>query len=234
MLGGILIFMFAFFRDRGEPSPQSSVKSAESSPPEQSSEALYPKPSILAKSAEDSKAPTIPSPAPSPPADNFASVLKTCWPDLANKKISQVEELIRHQSQNLQTKSEVIDIENYNIILPDGSERRIHLIPLAMEARTKPSGKSPRELRYFKVDAEGFPEAIALTRAQSSNPDLRFIQKLLDQGKVSLHQVKSTRRWSDESTLLLETRNGQVYEFQLRRKNQTLSCRNSSCSCLRS
>jgi len=117
-------------------------------------------------------------------------------------------------------------LENTHIQLPDGSQRRLHLI-----SADSTNSKNAKELRYFKLDAEGLPERIDLKPEETINPKPEFISSLKNQGKVIYHQLKETKTLNDGTSMILTTINGKAYEFQIFTKGKTLSCRSFNCAC---
>lgn len=169
--------------------------------------------------------------AGAPPAgqDNFLQTLQQCHDEVSSQGITTPEALMNYLDRSIGKESESIEIENYIFTLPDGSERRIHL---AQADNT--NSKDKRELRFFGVDAEGYPQRIELTPEQKSMPLEDLKKSLLAQGELREHQVKSSVNLRDGSFLSVETHNKNVYEFQWRGNNpedHTLSCRNRSCLC---
>jgi hypothetical protein len=164
--------------------------------------------------------------APQQTENNFLKSLQDCRPDISSQGITTPEALLTYLNKSVGVQSETKDIENYHIRLADGSERRLHLTPSDSD-----NGANHTELRYFKLDAEGYPERIPLTPEQTLDPKPEFMNSLLSQGKIELHQVHAVMQLKDQSSLLLETRNDRVYEFQLRGEDKTLSCRELNCLC---
>ena len=158
--------------------------------------------------------------------NNFLKSLQSCRPDLTAQGVTTPEALLTYLNKSVGIQSEIKEVENYNIKLPDGSERRIHIIPADNE-----NSKNRIEMRYFKLDAEGYPERIPLKPEQTFDPQPEFLNSLISQGSIKLHQIRSIAKLKDNSTLSLDMRNDRVFEFQLRGDNKTLSCRELNCLC---
>lgn len=202
-----------------EPKPQDEQNSV----PEENHAQALPENTTAPTTAEtkiaDSEKPAI--------TDNFLQVLQKCRNDISAQGIATPNALMTYLEKTVGVRNQETDLINYNIILPDGSERRIHVIP-----SDNTNSKLKREVRLFKVDAEGYPVRIPMDSKQASNPSEEFIQSLVSQGKIKLHQTKKTMKLKDNSDLEVETRNNTVFEFQLRSENSTFACRETDCTCL--
>lgn len=118
------------------------------------------------------------------------------------------------------------EMENTHVQLPDGSLRRIHLIPSDSSNNAK-----TLELRYFKLDGEGLPERIPLSRQQTINPSHEFIQSLKNQGKVVFHQLKQHQLLQDGTQVALNQVDDKIFEMQIFGAGKTFSCRAMKCQC---
>lgn len=153
-------------------------------------------------------------------------VLRECAPEVVAQGITTQEGLITYIEKSVGILEKQVDIENYNIVLPDNTERRLHLIPLENSNST-----SGRELRYFKLDDEGYPIRIPLRPEESMNPSEQTIKTLVSQGQIKLHQLKSHWNLKDGTQLQLEVHNDEVFEVQWVGREKTLSCRLQDCVC---
>lgn len=156
----------------------------------------------------------------------FRMALIECAPEVAAQGIGTPEALLNYLDKSIGVASESIEIENYNFTLPDGTERRIHLIPA-----DNSNAKNARELRYYKLDAEGLPERIYLPKNEAFNPSPEFIQRLMKDSNIHLHQVKKNWTLKDESRLATESINDKINSFQLFLAEKTLSCQELECGC---
>jgi hypothetical protein len=136
------------------------------------------------------------------------------------------DDLIRNLEKTNPVVKSQFQLENTHIQLPDGSERRLHMI-----IADNTNHKNARELRYYKLDAEGLPERIELSSEQTYNPKPEYIQSLLSQGKIIYHETKDTKTLKDGTSMVLTKVNEKVYEFQIFTHGKTLSCREMSCLC---
>lgn len=158
-------------------------------------------------------------------ASDFQSKATQCMgPELG--KSTTPDDLLRELFKNDPIVSSQFELENTHIQLPDGSERRMHLI-LADDTQHK----GALELRYFKLDAEGLPERIPLSREQTYNPKPEFLQSLKSQGKTIYHETKDTRTLKDGTSMILTMIDDKVYEFQIFAQGKTFSCREMNCAC---
>lgn len=123
-------------------------------------------------------------------------------------------------------KNSQFEMENTHVQLPDGSLRRIHVIPSDSSNNAK-----TLELRYFKLDGEGLPERIPLSRRQTINPSPEFIQSLKDQGKVVFHQLKQHQLLQDGTQVALNQVDDKIFEMQIFGADKTFSCRAMKCDC---
>lgn len=154
-----------------------------------------------------------------PQKNNFREALQKCAPEIAAQGLGTPEALVEYLKKSIGTEKEDISLENFHLILPDGSQRRIQVV---IADNTNSTFK--KELRFFKLDDEGYPERLPL------NPE-DTLQGLLALGKLTRHEVKSQYNLKDGSSLALELHNSQVFEFQFNNLGRLLSCRHSSCHC---
>ena len=158
------------------------------------------------------------------PSEYFEKSLTECISLNTFNPLRSSSELIQYLQSLNPTKS--IQIENYHFKLPNGDERRVHLIPT--ENGDKGVG---RELRLFKLDSDGMPERIEAGSQLEKNPTNEEVQGLLSQGKVFYHQTKEVWTFPDDMNLNVEFQNNKVFEFQLQVQTQTFSCRLNDCEC---
>ncbi|MDG0815864.1 hypothetical protein [Bdellovibrio svalbardensis] len=166
--------------------------------------------------------PTTGDSAPESAAENkdtFLDSLKTCAPEIAAQAIATPEALIEYLRKSIGVKSEDISVENFHLLLKDGSKRRIHVVD-----SDNTNSKNKKELRLFSVDAEGYPEPVPLKGTET-------LDSLLAMGQVEGHEVKSQLLLKDGGTVTLETHNNNVFEFQYTHQNKILSCRLKDCQC---
>lgn len=151
--------------------------------------------------------------------ENFLPVFQQCLPEIAAQAIATPEALIEYLKKSVGVAEEIKDIENYHIKLADGSERRIHII-----GDDNTNSTTKKEIRFFKLDEEGYPERIPLGPEDN-------LESLLKQGELSYSDNKGRWVLKDQSVLSLETRNARIFEFQYQGLNHTLSCRGMHCRC---
>ncbi|WP_413612468.1 hypothetical protein [Bdellovibrio sp. HCB-110] len=151
--------------------------------------------------------------------DNFLESLQKCAPEVAAQAIGTPEALIEYLQKSVGVKTEDISLENYHLTLADGSKRRVHVI-------TSDNTNSPteKEIRFFKLDAEGYPERLQLKGDET-------VESLLAQGKVTRHEVKSQLELKDGSSVALEKHDNKVFELQYNNHGKILSCRFKECHC---
>lgn len=151
--------------------------------------------------------------------DNFLETLQTCAPEIAAQAIATPEALIEYLQKSVGISQENIAVENYHITLADGSQRRIHVI-----ANDASNSADKKEIRYYKLDAEGYPERIALKKEDS-------LQSLLGQGTLNRHELRADLKLKDGSAVQLEKHDQKVFEFQYNNHGRVLSCRHNHCQC---
>lgn len=152
-------------------------------------------------------------------SDNFLDSLKKCAPEIAAQAIGTPEALLLYLRQSVGIEKESVSYENYHMTLPDGSERRIHVV-------TNDASNSPdkKEIRFFKLDKEGFPERIPLKPSDT-------LPSLMALGQVHTHELKREVLLKDKTNLSVEEHNDQIYEFQYSNHGKILSCRIRQCQC---
>lgn len=151
--------------------------------------------------------------------DNFRETLQKCAPEIAAQAIGTPEAFLLYLRQSVGVLKEETTYENFHMTLPDGSERRIHIV--ASDDSNSPDKK---EIRFFKLDKEGFPEKIPLKPTDT-------LPSLMAMGHVHTHEVKKQVLLKDNTTLGLEEHNDQIYEFQYSNHGKVLSCRARECQC---
>lgn len=158
-------------------------------------------------------------PDATPVKDNFLENLKKCAPEIAAQAVATPEALMEYLKKSVGIKSEDITIENYHLTLNDGSQRRIHVV-----ASDNTNSPNKKELRFFKLDAEGYPERLPLKGGET-------LQSLLALGTLQHREVKSQLNLKDNTSVSLETHDNKVFEFQYTNHNHVLSCRLKECQC---
>lgn len=151
--------------------------------------------------------------------DTFLESLKKCAPEIAAQAVGTPEALLLYLRQSIGVAKEEVHIENFHITLPDGSERRLQV--LVADNTNTPDKK---ELRFFKLDKEGYPERLTIKSSDTQ-------ESLLSLGKLTQHESKRTIQLKDKSTVAVEEHNNQVYEFQFNNHGRVLSCRLRVCQC---
>lgn len=147
--------------------------------------------------------------------DNFLITLQQCAPEIAAQAISTPDALFLYLRKSVGVITEDNTLENYNIILPNGSARRIEVLP----------GDKNNQLRYFEVNAHGVSKRLPLEKNQK-------LQQLLSQGILHNHRMKTLTMLKDGSQLDTEIHDNKVYEFQYNNHGKILSCRYTECRCL--
>ncbi len=171
------------------------------------------------KAADNSFLNTEEDPVTSSGADNFLESLRACAPEVAAQAIATPEALMEYLQKSVGIKTDEISLENYHLTLPDGSLRRVHIIS---SDNTNNPGK--KEIRFFKLDAEGIPERLPLNGSET-------VESLLALGSVTRHETRSQLELKDSSTVSLEMHDKKVFEFQYNNHGKLLSCRFKSCQC---
>lgn len=116
--------------------------------------------------------------------------------------------------------------ENYHLDLANGEERRIHLLPAEQT-----QSKDQKELRLFKLDSEGLPQPIKLSREQKLNAKSEVIEKLKAEGTVKFHQLKETLFFSHDLVADVEWINDETKDVQFIWNKKVFSCRELNCEC---
>lgn len=182
--------------------------------PEQSLHARNEEKSPTLSRQEDFRATVTPS-----EINNFRESLERCAPEIATQRIETPEALLDYLTKAIGTEKHEHLIENYHLTLPDGSERRIQVV-----ADDNTNSTSKKELRFFKLDQEGYPERLSLKHTDT-------LEGLLSLGELKRQEIKSVIQLKDGTSLNLEIHNKKVFEFQFNNLGKMLSCRNSSCHC---
>lgn len=151
--------------------------------------------------------------------NNFLESLKTCAPEIAAQGIGTPEALVEYLQKSVGVANQDVSVENFHITLPDGSKRRIHVI---MDDNTNSSQK--KEIRFFKLDAEGYPDRLPLKTSDT-------LESLLALGTLTRHEVKSLLTLKDDTFLEVEMHDNKVFEFQYNNQGHILSCRYTDCVC---
>nr|WP_295905360.1 hypothetical protein [uncultured Bdellovibrio sp.] len=151
--------------------------------------------------------------------DNFLESLQLCAPEVAAQAIATPEALIEYLQKSVGVKEEEISLENYHLTMADGSKRRVHVI-----TSDNTNSADKKEIRFFKLDEEGYPERLPLKGNET-------VASLLAQGKITKHEVKSQLVLKDGSSVALEKHDSKVFEFQYNNHGKTLSCRFKDCQC---
>lgn len=183
-------------------------------------------PHELATEKNEVPTPASPVEAMSPQVADFQKKIHDCFPDLNVEGITNSEQLLRQEVTDNPVQKTQFEMENTHIELPDGSLRRIHLIP-----SEKANSANILELRYFKLDAEGLPERIPLSDKETYNPSKEFIDSLKSQGRVVFHQTKEHRWLKDGTQIEINRVDHQIFELQISQPDKTLSCRALRCLC---
>ncbi|KYG67930.1 hypothetical protein AZI87_01250 [Bdellovibrio bacteriovorus] len=169
--------------------------------------------SFLDRNASDESANSLPQ------QDNFLASLKACAPEIAAQAIATPEALLEYLQKSVGVAREEIAVENYHLTLKDGTLRRVHVI-----AADNTNSADKKEIRYFKLDAEGYPERLPLKSDET-------VESLLAQGTVTKHEVKSKLDLKDGSSVSLEMHDQRAFEFQYDNHGKVLSCRLRACQC---
>ena len=151
--------------------------------------------------------------------DNFLESLRKCAPEVAAQTIATPEALMEYLKKSVGIKKDEISVENYHLTMKDGTPRRVHII-----AADNTNGNEKKEVRYFKLDEEGYPERIATKPTDT-------VESLLAEGAVTRHEVRSDLELKDGSSVNLEMHDQKVFEFQFNNHGKVLSCRYSACHC---
>lgn len=89
-----------------------------------------------------------------------------------------------------------------------------------------------KELRLFKVLADGLPEVVELPSADRINPDSTTLAKYIDWGAVHWHQIQRKLKTALGNTLMIETIDSQVEKLDYHLATGTsLHCLTTECQC---
>lgn len=89
-----------------------------------------------------------------------------------------------------------------------------------------------KELRLFKVLADGLPEVVELPAADKINPDSTTLAKYIDWGNVHWHQIQRKLKTALGNTLMIETIDSQVQKLDYYPATGTsLHCLTTECQC---
>ncbi|MBV2167653.1 MAG: hypothetical protein KUL82_02995 [Bdellovibrio sp.] len=204
-------FLHLLFHEKQNALNGAKIVSAESSQnssnPALSDESFLGAPESSESSPEDSN------------KDNFLSALQNCAPEIAAQTVGTPEGLVEYLQKSVGVKKEDVSLENYHLTLPNGSLRRIHVI-----VADNTNSSSKKELRFFKLDAEGYPERLPLKGNET-------LLSLLALGTVTKHEARSQFLLKDDSSLALEMHDQKVFELQYNNHGKVLSCRFKDCLC---
>lgn len=151
--------------------------------------------------------------------DTFLISLKNCSPEISAQTVTNPEALLEYLKKNVGIEKEETSVENFHLRLPDGSTRRIHII-----GADNTNSAHNKELRFFKLDAEGYPERIPLKGHET-------LQSLLSLGTLTKHEVKVLFILKDGTSINAEMHDQNVYEFQYNNHGKVFSCRYKECLC---
>lgn len=151
--------------------------------------------------------------------DNFLESLKACAPEVAAQAIATPEALMEYLQKSVGVKTEEVSLENFHLTLPDGSKRRVHVV-----ISDSTNSTTKKEIRLFKLDAEGYPERLPLKGDET-------LKSLLAQGTQTRHEARSQLLLKDGTSVNLERHDQKVFEFQFVNHGKVLSCRFKECLC---
>lgn len=154
--------------------------------------------------------------------DNSDGDFKTTSQACLGSTWSSYETFPDELKRTYKIQSQVTDIENFHLKLPNGEERRIHVVS---------DGRNQKTVRFFGLDAEGLPTPIPLSAELRSQSMDKVVENLKSQGQIFFHQSKERWLLGNGSTLVVTFENGKAYEFQLFGSDKTLSCLKNSCQC---
>ena len=150
---------------------------------------------------------------------------KKCFPDYQSSKINTTKDIVDYFEKQFLVEKKSIDIENFHFKLKSGEERRVHLT-----LSNRPNIN--REMKIFKVDADGLPEKIPGTENEIKNPTPTQIQKSISMGNVYFHQIKEVIIYKNGARSFIDWINDEPHEFQFLNPTHTFSCSTDSCHCL--
>jgi hypothetical protein len=217
----VLVVWFFFVHGLAK-SPASTPQEEESSP--SAPVPFHSSPPELADAKTD--APQRIAAAINPKLMDFQKKIHDCLPDLTWVNIETADQLLKSEIAGNPVQKLEFEMENTHIELPDGSLRRIQLIPSEKVQSSKNS-----ELRYFKLDSEGLPERIPLSEKETYRPSKEIIEALKSQGRVVFHQIKQHQWLKDGTQIEINEVDGRVFEIQIAKPDKTLSCRDIQCVC---
>lgn len=180
-----------------------------------------------AKDVSSAPTPSLPQETESAPdreevdsaKDNFLASLKSCAPEIAAQAIATPDALMEYLKKSVGFTKEEVSLENFHLTLPNGSQQRVHVV-----IADNTNSRDKKEIRLFKLDAEGYPERVPLKGHET-------LESLLNQGRLTRHEAKSQLVLKDGSSVDLETHDQKVFEFQFNNHGKVLSCRFSECFC---
>jgi hypothetical protein len=150
---------------------------------------------------------------------DFKTAAETC---LGPGPWSDYRQLPENLEKTIGLQNKTLDIENFDLKLPNGEKRRVHLTG-------DPSGK--RSLRYFSILKNGELAPIPLSPDLRSLPAENQLQILMKEGATELHLVKQRWLLKSGATVLLTFENDEPREIQIFGSSKTLTCLQNSCQC---
>lgn len=187
---------------------------------------LFKKQSDTTNSVVQSQATNKPEARDAAYQSQLLQVLADCAPEVRAQGISTLEGLYTYAEKSIGVNSEIVDIENYNYRLRDGVERRLHIIPA-----DDTNSSQNKELRYYKLDHEGYPERIPLSAKESLNPTPDFLANMMKDATIHLHQIKKRLDLKDGTRLSVNIVNQQIQELEFFGTEKTLQCNLQTCRC---
>jgi hypothetical protein len=157
---------------------------------------------------------------------DFQKQVRECFSRPELRRADSPESFLKNLVAQNPIRRSQFEMENTHVQLPDGSLRRIHVIP-----SDRTDQPQVLELRYFKLDEDGLPERIALPPAQTINPSPEFVQLLKSQGRVVFHQLKEHDLLKDGTQVALNQVDHKIYEMQIYSAHKTFSCHAMKCRC---
>ena len=152
--------------------------------------------------------------------------LQDCAPEVRAQGVTTLESLYTYAEKSIGISSETVDIENYNYRLRDGVERRLHIIPA-----DETNSSQNKELRYYKLDHEGYPERIYLSPKESLNPTPELLASMMKDATIHLHQIKKRIDLKDGTRLSVNIVNQQIQVLEFFGVEKTLQCTLQTCRC---
>ncbi len=161
-------------------------------------------------------------------ASSLKTALRECGPGLGlSKEATSPDDLVQQMEQQVGVKEKKKDLENYHLQMADGSQRRVHLIYYDGNDSKK------LEMRFFKLDAEGYPEPVRISNSLKWNPRPEAVRSFLEQGQLLHHESKNQWLLQNGKKILMEIHDGRIFDLQIRGSNESLVCRENACRCLR-